>query len=298
MRFNALAIFAAFVAAPIGGTSAWAGEPGAGEPETPVTGSPSNATATVSPASASDALEGRAPNDATFGLSLGTSYASGDFGADTNTNIWATALGARYSLGALRLNASIPYMRIRSNGTVFTGIDSTPVVVGRGTGPRLVHKGLGDLTLGASYALPAMAEDTEIEVSGRIKLPTASNSSGLSSGKVDYSAGIQATRIVGKMAPFVSATYRIFGDSRDLRLNDGIAASAGTSLSVGERTILLVSYHFAQKASYLVSDAHELFAGASHGFAGNRLRLSGYLTAGLSSGAAAGSGGVSLSVRL
>lgn len=295
MRLTAAKIAMAFVIVPIGTASAGADGPAIGAP---VTGSPSNAASTVSTVTATNALDSPVPGDSSLTLSLGSSFASGKFGGASATNIWATAAGARLSFGALRLNASIPYMRIRSNGTVFTGIDSTPVIVARGTGRRSVHKGLGDLTLGASYALPAMTANTEIELSGRVKVPTASRSSALSSGKTDFSVGAQATQVVGKFAPFASVTYRFFGDSEQLRLKNGIAASAGSSLALDDKTVLLASYHYAQKASSLISDSHELFAGASRGFSDNRLRLSGYVTAGLSRGAAAASGGLSISVRI
>ena len=66
---------------------------------------------------------------------------------------------------------------------------------------------------------------------------------------------------------------------------------------VDERTVLLGSYHYARAASRFIRDAHELFAGASRSISGDRLRLTGYTTAGLSKGAAAVSGGVSLSVK-
>jgi hypothetical protein len=295
MRLKAAKVWISLGIIPSGIASARAEEPVIAAH---ATGSPSNGTSTVSTITATDALDTRVSSDHSLTLSLGSSLASGKFGAASVTNIWATAAGVRFSSGSLRFNASIPYMRIRSNGTVFTGIDSTPVIVARGTGRRLVHEGVGDLTLGASYALPSMAANTEIELSGRVKVPTASRSSALSSGKTDFSFGAQATHVVGKIAPFASVTYRVFGDTERLRLRNGIAASAGSSLALDDQTILLISYHYAQKASVLISDSHELFAGASRGIADNKLRLSGYVTAGLSRGAAAGAGGVSISVRI
>ncbi len=130
-----------------------------------------------------------------------------------------------------------------------------------------------------------------------MKIPTASRESGLSSRKVDYSAGIQATKSLGRVAPFVSVTYRVFGDPRIIELRDGFAASAGSSFIVDDRTVVLASYHYARAASIHVSDAHELFAGASRSL-NDRLRLTGYGTAGLSRGAAGVSGGLSVSLRL
>ena len=198
----------------------------------------------------------------------------------------------------MRLTASIPYMRIRSNGVIFTGIDSTPVVVASGVGRKRTNDGWGDVTLGASYMIPYQPESLEVEIAGRVKVPTASDSSGLSSGKADYSVGVQATKVVGKVAPFLSATYRVLGDTSAYDLRDGFAASTGASLVVGRRTVLLGSYHYARAASRLLQDSHELFLGGSRELAADRLRLTGFATVGLSSGAAAASGGIALSLSL
>lgn len=259
--------------------------------------SPSNGTTTVSPTTTAAATQSSIAGTG-VDLSLGTSYADGDFGAARSTSIWSTAFGARLVLDNLRLSASLPYMQIRSNGTIFTGIDSTPVVVAPGTGRRVKNEGLGDLTLGAAYTTPQPVVGFEIELSGRVKIPTATRESGLSSRKADYSVGVQATKPLGILAPFVTATYRVLGDPRGYRLRDGFAASAGSSLILSRNTVLLASYHYAQAASRLVRDAHELFVGGSREIVGTRLRLTGYATAGLSNGAASKSGGLSLSWSL
>ena len=131
-----------------------------------------------------------------------------------------------------------------------------------------------------------------------MKLPTASAGSTLSTGKTDVSAGVQLTKTFGRVAPFVSATYRVFGDPAIIDLKNGFAASAGTSIGLGKRTVTLFSYHYAAAATALVRDSHELFAGLSTGLPGSRVRVTGFATAGLSSGAAASSGGISLSLDL
>ncbi|HEU0066391.1 MAG TPA: hypothetical protein VFQ57_04030 [Sphingomonas sp.] len=260
--------------------------------------SPSTANATVSPAIVPQALNRDTDGMTGFDVSLGTLYASGDFGAATDTTIWSSALAARYTSGGLRLNASLPWMRIRTAGTVFTGIDATPIIVAPGTGtPRRTFRGLGDVTLGASYSVTP-TDATEIEFSGRVKLNTATQRSGLSSGETDYSLGVQATQTVGRFAPFISATYRMLGDSPQWRLRNGLAGSVGSSMTVGERGVLLASYHYAQSATRLIDDSHEVFLGASTRLPSTRLRLTGFATAGLSSGAASASGGLALGFAL
>ncbi len=269
-----------------------------------VSGSPSNANATVSAATVAAAVVrtddrlSASTGITNFGLSLGTSYAGGNFGTAQSSTLWSTAFGAHYATGSLRLNASIPYLRIRGRGLIFSGIDGTPLIVSGGTpGRKATNKGLGDVSLGAAYTLPTGEGRPEIEFSGRVKFPTATDSSQLSTGKTDYSAGVQVTKAIGRFAPFVSGTYRIFGDPRRIDLRNGFAASAGTSLALGDRSVALLSYHYARAATRLVRDSHELFAGASTRLPGSAVRATAFATTGISGGAAAASGGLSLALE-
>ena len=270
----------------------------------PAAGTPTSATATVSPSTVAEAMtrddditsaEG---GQSSFGLSLGSSLAYGDFGSAEDSRIFSTALGVRFTTGMLRLSASIPYMNIRSRGIVFSGIDSTPVIAAgsRPGAPRVTVRGIGDMTVGGAYTVQESGMMPEIELSGRVKLPTSSDSSRLSTGKVDASAGIQLTKAVGKVAPFVSATYRWFGDHSIIDLQDGFAGSAGASVGLGGSAVALFSYHYAEAATRLVRDSHELFGGVSAQLPDSKVRVTGFATAGLSSGAAAASGGLSLAL--
>ncbi len=293
----------ALVAVPL--TAQAASDPSSSGTDAPeATGSPSAANATVSAATVAAAAVrtddrlSAGTGISSLGVSLGTSYAAGNFGTAQNSTLWSTALGIHYAVGTLRLSASMPYLRIRGRGLIFSGIDGTPLIVSGGTpGRKVTNDGIGDLTLGAAYTLPVSDGQPEIELSGRVKIPTATDASQLSTGKTDYSAGVQITKPLGRFAPFVSGTYRIFGDTALVDLRDGFAASAGTSLSLGSRSVALVSYHYARAATRLVRDSHEVFAGASTRFPGSALRATAYATAGLSSGAAAASGGLSLAVE-
>jgi hypothetical protein len=264
---------------------------------TPV--SPSSATSTVSPSSVPQAMERLSRSDTTADVSLGTIYAGGKFGTGSNTTIWSSALGARVRLGDVALTASLPWMRIESRSTIFTGIDATPILVAPNTSlARRTAKGFGDLTLGASYTIAPDSSPIEIELSGRAKINTASDHSGLSSGKNDYAVGTDISLPIGKITPFVSFSYRFLGDTAVYDLRDGSAASAGASYALSSDSFLLASYHYSRAATRLVDDAHELFAGASTRIPGSPLRLTGFATAGLSRGAAAASAGLALSASL
>lgn len=261
--------------------------------------SPSSATSTVSPSSVPQAMEKLALDGAVADLSLGTIYASGKFGTSSNTSIWSSALGARLRHNDLTFTASLPWMRILSRSTIFTGIDATPVLVAANTSAsRRTTDGFGDLTLGAAYTIAPASSPIELELSGRAKLNTASKRSGLSSGENDYAVGADLSVPLGKLAPFTSFTYRFLGDTAIYTLRDGPAASAGASYALGPDAFLLASYHYARAATRQVADAHELFAGASARISGTPMRLTGFATAGLSHGAAGASVGIAISAGL
>jgi hypothetical protein len=244
-------------------------------------------------------MERLSGSDTTADISLGTIYAGGKFGTGSKTTIWSSALGARLRISDFTLTASLPWMRIESRSTIFTGIDATPVLVAPITAPsKGTAKGFGDLTLGASYTIAPEASPIEIELSGRAKINTATDRSGLSSGKNDYAVGTDISAPFGKVTPFVSFSYRFLGDTAVYDLRDGPAASAGASYALGTNSFLVGSYHYSRAATRLVNDAHELFAGASIKIPGSRLRLTGFATAGLSQGAAAASAGLAISAGL
>ncbi len=191
-------------------------------------------------------------------------------------------------------------MRIKSDGTFFAGLGGTPLFVAPGIRslPR-VRSGLGDITLGAAYALPnPEARGFDLEVSGRVKLPTASDSSQLSTGKADYSVGADVSKTMGRITPNLSATYRTYGDTRLWQFRNGFDVMAGVAYAVTPKSAVIVSYEYVQAASRFIGDSHEIVVGTSLPVGGDRFRLSGYGAAGLSRSAADVSGGISLSATL
>jgi hypothetical protein len=228
-------------------------------------------------------------------ISVGASDWSGDFGATTNTNIGAVLVGVRYKLGPIRLTASLPWMRIDSYGAVFAGVEGTPLIASPGGSRKHVREGLADLTLGASYVLPTnQLLGLDVEANARVKVPTASAGSGLSTGKVDYSVGSEISKTVRGFTPFASVNYRHFGDPTGWNFRDGFAASVGLSYVTARYGLWQVSYDYAQRTSIYIPDSHEVVGGVSAPITGSRFRLTGFIAKGLSNGAADWSGGLSL----
>jgi hypothetical protein len=233
-------------------------------------------------------------------LGAGVSAWNGTFGAPRTTNIDAALLNARYSLGGLRLTASVPWMRIDSDGAIFTGVEGTPIIVAPTISPgKRIRQGFGDLTLGAAYLLPARSTyGFDVDLIGRVKLPTADKDTGLSTRHTDYAFGTQVSRSFGSLSPFVSVTYRVFGGGDYWRLHDGIATSVGAAYVFPRGVVGSLSYDYARSASAYASDADEITGSLSTPLPHTPLRLNAFVAGGLSNGAAAVTGGLSLSLKL
>ena len=289
MRFARSAYASAGVLAPLAA-------PATGEPtkrdDTPVRGASSTNQMPSMPAM---------PRQATSGdrvtLALGGTLWRGDFGAATNSQIAVVVANARYRTGDLRLDATLPWMAIRSDGAVFTAIDGTPLVAARGVGTgRRTRRGLGDLTLGARWlALGEERFGADLELGARVKLPTARDRTGLSTGKVDYAVSAEASKRFGRAVPNARLTYRVFGDPALLNLRNGVATSVGSAYLFDGGTVLVGSYDYAERASAFIGDAHEASFGASTPV-GSRLRFNASGSVGLSRSAPDFSAGVSLSL--
>lgn len=227
---------------------------------------------------------------------VGVDYSTGDYGTGVDTDILMVPLGLRATTGPLRLSASLPWMRIEGASNVIGGGDGGPIIVDPDGVTEVTREGWGDLSLGAAYTLPSsMTGAWEVDLSGRVKLPTSDEDEGLSTGETDYSVGAEASYPLGAWTPFFGVGYRMPGDPEGIDLDNSFSASVGTSYTLTERSVLIFSYDYAQATSDAVEDAHELFAGYSGPVAG-RVNWTIYGIAGLSDGSPDAEGGVLLSI--
>ena len=248
------------------------------------------AAAQVKSSAASRATE---PYD--LSLSAGADYSSGSYGASRDTKIFIAPVSLSLKSDAWRLSASVPYLRIDGPGGVVLGPDGRPLPGVPLTGG--VRSGLGDLSLAATVSLPPDSlGGFNIDLTGRVKLPTSKRSEHLGTGKTDYSASADISYPIGNWAPFVTLGYRIPGDPAGINLKNTFTSSVGTSLAVGH-TVYIVSYDYSQASSPLAKDAQEIF-GAVSAPATDRLNVTAYGIAGLSDGSPDYELGLLLTVKL
>ncbi len=235
------------------------------------------AAATAQPVLAQD--ESDTGNDTELSITSGVDFSSGDYGTGTDTEILVAPLNLRLGTGDFRLNASVPYIRIKGADNIVGG-DGGPIVVDPNS-PVRTRSGIGDLTLGANYAIPEDRFGLGLDFGARVKLPTAET--GLGTGKTDVSFSGEISRTFAMITPFAQAGYRIMGDPDGVELENVWFGSVGLSAAVG-KSVVLASYDYRQSPNALVEDSQEVFGAFSTPLS-KALNFTLYGSAGLSNGA-------------
>lgn len=228
-------------------------------------------------------------------LSSGFDFSSGHYGEPDRTDIVVVPASVRVrATDWLSLGASLAWIRIEGPGVVL-GPDNEPLPGFPTT--RQVRSGLGDLSALATVSVPTgNGSPWSIDLTGRVKLPTASKSRGLTTGKTDFSIGADVSYVVGNWAPFIDLGVRFAGDPAGIDLRNSPSASVGAAAILGKGAVI-VSYDWQRAFSSLAEDSHSVFAAYSRKVA-KRLDLTGYGSIGLSAGAPAVEGGILLTVKL
>jgi hypothetical protein len=234
-------------------------------------------------------------------LDAGIEYQSGRYGTGERVDVISTPLTVRHRRGRVTVSASLPYQRIEgpSNAIGGGGVLGLPIIVDptRPAG-RSVREGLGDARIGAAYTIPReKLGGVALSLSGQAKLPTASRSNGLGTGKADYSVGAEISARAGRVTPFGSVAYTMPGYPDGLALRNSLSARAGAAVAVSDRTEAQVSLGYVRSVSPLVADERQVTTGLSSAVS-KRLSVGVQGSAGLSDGSSAVAAGVRIGLKL
>ena len=192
-------------------------------------------------------------------ISSGFDYSEGDYGSTTDTAILYVPLTATYDVDSWRFRLTVPYIRIRGPGNVVGGGTEGPVVVGPGGGSVTTESGLGDLIGAISYSLsPGSSYLPYVDLTGKVKIPTADKSKRLGTGEFDYTAQVDLFQPIGPVTPYATVGYRVRGDSSSFTLKDGFILAAGLGYRVSDKFTLGAIYDFRQASTSSSEDAQEL----------------------------------------
>lgn len=230
-------------------------------------------------------------------VSTGVDFTSGDYGENEQTNTSFVPLSVAYLFDHFPLTA-FPNDLFELRVTVpYVSIDGPAFETGTNTTRDGAADGLGDVTLAASYiAFPARDLPLPaVELSARIKFPTASNSANELIGTGDYSYTLQAGffRRWGRVTPLATIGYRIAESNRGFRLRNALFTSVGGSVELTPSLSMGLLYDWSQQTSAASEPTHQLFPYFAMKLRDD-LRLMPYAIAGLSTHAPQWGTGVQL----
>jgi len=213
----------------------------------------------------------------------GYDYSSGDFGQKTNTDIQFLPVTLKYDTHRWAAKIVFSYLLI-------TGPDNIIIVGGDGTTVvgeeqrRTTSKGPGDTIASLTYKSEALfLGRTYIDLTAKIKIPTASKENRLGTGKSDFAAQVDLLHDLGPWTPFAAIGYRFLGEAANLSLTSGYFVSLGADYRLNDRWSGGAIFDYRVASSKTSDDAMELIP-----YATLRLTpttsLNGYAVVGFSNG--------------
>lgn len=286
---------------------AWAAEPGAAEPSfaSAVAESPSpdrfpprdarpargasSSRARISRESArgiesvsTTGTHGKPSTRGRITTSVGLSYSRGEDASGIESDVLYAPLSLKYERRRWTAKLTVPYITV----------DESRAAPGR---RRSTARGLGDSVASVSYRfLPWVESPTALELTAKVKLPTADEDAGLGTGELDYTAQAQISRRFERWTPYLMLGFRWRGQPSGSELGDQRLAGAGFTYRWSDRFSAGFSYDFREASRRGADDVHELVPNASFRLS-RSLRLGSYCVIGLSDASPDRNLGLSLS---
>lgn len=192
-------------------------------------------------------------------LTSGFNSSSGYYGTRSKTNIITIPVIGAYETDYWQLKLSVPYISMTTLGGVIPGI-------GKGSSKKTsaittvtTQSGMGDVVASASYFVSEpSANSPGVDVTAKMKLPTANKDKGLGTGETDYAIQLDLFQNMNKWTVFGSLGRKFLGSTADLPLNDIFYGSVGSSYRLTDKTSAAISLDAAQASSATGSNQLEL----------------------------------------
>ncbi len=148
-----------------------------------------------------------------FGLT--PNYSSGTYGTGTRTDITYVPLSIQRLFGEGDVSLVVPFISVKGDGSVvlLSGLPNRRTPLGTAPGPPVTQAGLGDIVLrGRHYLLDEQHWWPTVALTARLKIPTASSSRGLGTGKFDEGFGMETSKFVTeKLVLYMDAGFTFVG---------------------------------------------------------------------------------------
>ena len=169
--------------------------------------------------------------------------ASGKYGTAVNSVSRTSSITASWYRDTYSVDVDVPYLT--QSGP------SRRIVIGAGRqiviNPAESAAGLGDVTLGYTrYLLNQEDRGIDFDMDATLKLPTASASKGLGSGKADLSLQGTAAHVWGRFSASTALGYTWVGKPADLGYHNVFFGSIDASVKVNDLTRVGATYSASQ----------------------------------------------------
>ena len=194
-----------------------------------------------------------AADDAELRLGVGADYTRGTYGTGSESTTFSIPFTARYELDRWTYKLTVPWLEVKAPANVVPGIgrvDNSGKPKRRNFAGTTSESGLGDIVGAATYNV-WYDDDLErgLDLTGRVKLPTADAGKGLGTGSTDFGLQADTYRTFDQLTLFADVGYTFFGHSDYVELKNAINYGIGASRKMNERDSLGASFDGRQKAS-------------------------------------------------
>ncbi|HYL89639.1 MAG TPA: transporter [Burkholderiales bacterium] len=194
-----------------------------------------------------------AADDRELRLGVGADYTRGTYGGSTESTTWSIPFTARYETGRWTSKLTIPWLEVTGPSSFVPGFghtDSSGKPKKRNFAGTTTESGVGDTVASVTYNAWYDDElERGIDLTGRIKLPTADAGAGLGTGSTDVSGQVDAYRTFDRLTLFADVGYYWFGHSDYVELKNAWNYGIGASQKMNDKDSLGVSLDGRQKAS-------------------------------------------------
>lgn len=219
----------------------------------------------------------------TFSVASGFDSTSGNYGSSTNTSILTIPVIGKYETDSALFKLTVPYLQVTSATGVVPGVGIGPLKKA-GSVQTTTHAGLGDVVAAASYyAIEGDEYGPGVDLTAKIKLPTADKNAGLGTGEIDYALQVDVYQSFDKLSVNGAVGRKFLGSSADLPLNDIFYGSIGAGYQLSDKAGAGINLDAAQASSSAGYNVLELSVYAYRKLDKHK-KLQGYLLKGLANG--------------
>lgn len=173
-----------------------------------------------------------------WSVATGIDTSSGKYGLAQDTHIQAEYLQVRYEKKDWLIKLTLPYLHIQSPADARLISDGS-VVIDSSTQTKRHIEGWGDVTIaGSKSIMVGKQKNWGVELTSKIKLPTANRQEGLGTGKTDYTLQLDGYIATKQMTYFGSLGYKWIGQPSGVDYHDILLASVGMAYPLSHQLSL------------------------------------------------------------